>query len=253
MKGLLTALALVFLVAPAQAGSSLVETIAKVKPGVVGVGTFNPLGRPQNELLGTGFVVADGRHVLTAIHVVDSQSLDRRAKLSVFVGEGESAQVRDATVVARDGAHDMALLRISGAALPVVSLDQGPARPDGADIAFTGFPVGAVYGLYPATHRGMIAASAPIARPQASPGELTADMIRAPSQNIIAYQLDATSFPGNSGGPVYDPATGVVIGIVNSTFVQQSKESSLDRPSGVTFAIPIAPAIELLRVKGLAP
>ena len=250
---ILASLILILTATAAQAASPMVDVIARVKPGVVGVGTYNKLGQPQSELLGTGFAVADGRHVITAAHVVDSQSLDRRAKLSVFVGEGEDAMIRSATVKARDRAHDIVLLSIDGGALPVLTLSDGPNLPDGTEIAFTGFPIGAVYGLYPATHRGMIAASAPIARPQASPGELTADMIRALNSNIVAYQLDATSFPGNSGGPVYEAATGRVIGIVNSTFVQQSKENALERPSGVTFAIPIGPAIALLRANGLAP
>ena len=69
----------------------------------------------------------------------------------------------------------------------------------------------------------------------------------------MAYQLDATSFPGNSGGPLVDPADGTVVGIVNSTFVRETKERALDRPSGVTFAMPIAPAVEMLRKAGLEP
>ena len=238
----------------AALAESMVEVIAQVKPSVVGIGTHNPVARPQNDLLGTGFAVGDGVHILTAAHVPDSRKIGRKgAYLAVFVGEGEKAAIRRATVVARDKTHDMALLKIDGAPLPVLPLDAGPMRPDGTEIGFTGFPIGAVYGLYPASHRGMIAASAPLARPQVDPGDLTADMIRALSNQLVAYQLDATSFPGNSGGPVYDAHTGQVIGIVNSTFVQGSKESSLDRPSGITFAMPIRAGIDLMRANGLRP
>ena len=237
---------------PASASNGLVETIARVKPGVVGIASHNPLNRPQTDLLGTGFVVADGRHVLTAIHVIDSRSIGRNDQLSALVGEGESAEIRKMTVVARDTAHDIALLRLEGSVLTPLVLGHEALLPDGTDIAFTGFPIGAVYGLYPATHRGMIAASTPIARPQVSPGALTADMIRALDRKLVAYQLDATSFPGNSGGPVYVPVSGVVIGMVNSTFVQERKENTLERPSGVTFAMPIAPALKLLKDNGLS-
>ena len=233
---------------------SMVDVIAQVKPSVVGIGTHHPTGRPQNDLLGTGFAVGDGNHILTAAHVPDSRKIGRKgAYLAVFVGEGEDAAIRRATVVARDTAHDMALLEIDGAPLPTLALDGGPMRPDGTAIGLTGFPIGAVYGLYPASHRGMIAAAAPLARPQVSPSDLTADMIRALSNQLVAYQLDATSFPGNSGGPVYDARTGVVIGVVNSTFVQGTKEASLDRPSGITFAMPIRHGIDLMRANGLRP
>jgi hypothetical protein len=44
-----------------------------------------------------------------------------------------------------------------------------------------------------------------------------------------------------------------VVGIVNSTYVQRTKDSAHDRPSGISFAMPIPPAIELLRGAGLAP
>ena len=63
------------------------------------------------------------------------------------------------------------------------------------------------------------------------------------------FQLDATAYPGNSGSPLYDPATGEVIGIVNMVFVKGTKESALTQPSGITYAIPSRYLIELLKVK----
>lgn len=52
------------------------------------------------------------------------------------------------------------------------------------------------------------------------------------------FQLDGTAYPGNSGSPVYDAATGEVIGIVNSVPVKATRESALTQPSGITYAIP---------------
>jgi S1-C subfamily serine protease len=52
------------------------------------------------------------------------------------------------------------------------------------------------------------------------------------------FQLDATSYPGNSGSPVYDPASGEVVGVLNMVFVKGTKESALTNPSGISYAIP---------------
>jgi S1-C subfamily serine protease len=64
------------------------------------------------------------------------------------------------------------------------------------------------------------------------------------------FQLDATAYPGNSGSPVYDPATGEVIGVVNMVFVKGTKEAALERPSGITYAIPSRYLVELLKSGG---
>ncbi|HNM56654.1 MAG TPA: S1C family serine protease, partial [Thauera aminoaromatica] len=53
------------------------------------------------------------------------------------------------------------------------------------------------------------------------------------------YQLDATAYPGNSGSPLYDPASGEVIGVLNMVFVKSTKEKVLADPSGISYAIPV--------------
>jgi S1-C subfamily serine protease len=65
-------------------------------------------------------------------------------------------------------------------------------------------------------------------------------------------QLDATAYPGNSGSPLYEPTTGWVIGIINKVFVQTSKEAALQKPSGITYAIPIQYAQALLKQAGVS-
>ena len=71
-------------------------------------------------------------------------------------------------------------------------------------------------------------------------------MIRRLRSDFSVYQLDATAYPGNSGSPVYDPETGQVLAILSSVFVKQTKEKILADPSGITFAIPIRYARELV-------
>jgi S1-C subfamily serine protease len=65
--------------------------------------------------------------------------------------------------------------------------------------------------------------------------------------------LDATAYPGNSGSPLYDPATGHVVGIINKVFVQSTKETVIEKPSGITYAVPINSLRELLKKLRMAP
>ncbi len=151
----------------AQTGDEpLVQTIEKVKPSIVGVGTIQKTRRPPNILMGTGFVVANGLHVITNAHVIP-EKLDkkRRETLVVFFGRGENSGARQARVVATDEEHDLGLLEIDGPPLPSLILGDSAKVREGELYAFTGFPLGAILGLYAATTRGIISAITPIAIP----------------------------------------------------------------------------------------
>ena len=116
----------------------------------------------------------------------------------------------------------------------------------GTDIAFTGFPIGAILGLYPATHRGYIAAITPDAIPVNNTDQLSVQMLKRLGGKQLIYQLDATAYPGNSGSPVYLPETGEVVGIINKVVVKDTKESALSSPSGISYAVPVHYINELL-------
>jgi S1-C subfamily serine protease len=228
-------------------GASLSETIEQVKPSIVGIGTFEPLRRPASQLAGTGFIVGDGSHVITCDHVVKPFAEPvGKEHLAVFVGVGRSAQTRRARIVASDPEHDAALLEFEGAPGQPLRLAPEATVEEGQSVAFTGFPIGAVYGLYPVTHRGIISAVTPVAIPQISGRLLDHRMIRRLRADFKVYQLDATAYPGNSGSPVYAPETGRVLAILSSVFVKQTREKILADPSGITFAIPIRYARELV-------
>jgi S1-C subfamily serine protease len=67
----------------------------------------------------------------------------------------------------------------------------------------------------------------------------------------MIYQLDITAYPGNSGSPLYSAENGEVLGILNKVFVKESKETVLEKPSGISYAIPIKYLVELAKRKGI--
>jgi serine protease Do len=227
--------------------AGLPDTIDRVRAAVVAVGTYNPSGSPRQVFRGTGFVVDNGHLVVTNYHVLP-RKLDenRKEQLAVFSGRGRKARFHPAKLVASDPAHDLALLYIT-APLPVLELaGEGRVR-EGEEIAFTGFPLGMVLGLYPVTHRGIVSAISPMAQPQVNSRMLDAKAIRAMRDPFEVLHLDATAYPGNSGSPVYEQSSGRVVGIVNSVLVKGSKETALDRPSGISYAIPVRFVRDLLK------
>jgi len=234
----LVGLLICFLTAVTNAGD-LADTVVLVKPSIVGVGTYLPTRAPQSQLYGTGFVVGDGYHVITNAHVVKLKlAIDKKEKLVVFAGTGKRVSQRDARVLVLDEAHDLALLRISGTKLPALTVTDSRQAREGQHYAFTGFPIGVILGLYPATHRGIISSITPIAAPMGDSRQLTPELIKRLKASYEIFQLDATAYPGNSGSPLYDEQTGQVIGVINSVFVKGTKEAAIENPSGISYAIP---------------
>ena len=127
------------------------------------------------------------------------------------------------------------------------------ASREGQTYYFTGFPVGAALGLYPATHRAGLAAIAPIYSPPATVKGLTAKLIHRAEDPFLMFQLDAVAYPGNSGSPLYDGETGEVIGVINAVFVKGAKENALKDPTAITYAIPAKYVRIMLLHAGLAP
>lgn len=245
--------ALFFALFPGTAAAAdLSAVITAVKPSVVGVGSYQRLRSPAAVFNGTGVVLGDGLSVVTNAHVVpEFTDSEQKEILGVLIaGEGTAFSFRPATVVAVDKEHDLAHLRLSGAPLPALKLGDSSALREGRELAFTGFPLGMVLGLHPVTHRAMLSAITPIILPTANSRQLDARAVaalqRAPF-NIL--QLDGTAYPGNSGSPLYDPADGSVVGIINMVFIKGLKETAITSPSGITYAIPARYVHELLQRK----
>lgn len=227
--------------------TNLVETVAKVKPSVVGIGVYTPSGRPQNSLNGSGFAVANGQYIVTNHHVVPEE-LDANLlqQLAVFVGSGKTAIVRKAKLVDSSRKYDLAILKIEGVPLKPLILNGSEYIPEGSSVAFTGFPIGSVLGLYPVTHRGIVASVTPTITPVSDARSINIAMLKRLRDPYLVYQLDATAYPGNSGSALYDADSGNVVGVINKVFVQQTKEGVITNPSGITYAIPVKHVRELL-------
>ena len=225
---------------PPAYAAELTQTIEQVKPSVVAIGTFLKVRSPNVAFFGTGFVVADGRHVVTNAHVV-ARPLDESNKEAriVLVSRGGEPVPRNAEILAVDREHDIALLRIGGDPLPALRLGDSARIREGQMLAFTGFPIALVLGFHPATHRAMVAAITPVALPGITAKDLTAKAISRIRDAVYSvFQLDGTAYPGNSGSPLYDPDDGTVYGIINSVFIQGTRVAAISRPSGITYAIP---------------
>jgi S1-C subfamily serine protease len=225
----------------------LPETIARIKQRVVGIGTYEKMRRPPAIVFATGFAVLDGKHVITNAHAIP-EKLDTQHKefLALFIGQGQDAAVLEATVAAIDEDHDLCLLSFEGKALPPMLLGEDLSVKEGEIYAFTGYPIGAILGLYASTHRGMISAVTPIAIPSNAIRPLDKKLANRLQEPYEVYQLDATAYPGNSGSPLYNINNGEVIGIINKVFVQSTKENAITDPSGITYAIPIQHVKKLL-------
>ena len=227
-------------IAPAlSARADVADTLTQIKPAIVGIGSYQAGRSPGGQLKGTGFVVGDGRTVATCYHIVKPLlDLDHNETWAVFLGQGREVRYRAARIIATDPAHDVALLRFDGPALPSLKLgDVGQAR-EGDQLYFTGYPIGSILGLYAATHRAGLAAIVPIYTPLPRATELNARTIRQAADPFRVFQLDAIAYPGNSGSPLWNPANGTVLGVVNSVFVKGAKEAALSDPSGISYAIP---------------
>jgi putative serine protease PepD len=181
---------------------------ASTSAGVVDI----TVGSASATATGTGFVVDQQGDIVTAAHVVDGAT-----SVTVKLRDGTT---RKATVLGKDDATDVAVIKIdpSGLTLHPLTLGSSASLQVGRQIAAIGDPFGYDRSLSTGIVSGV---------------DRT---IQAPNGFTVAHaiQTDAAINPGNSGGPILD-ANGDVIGIAD----QIATDGSADQSSGVGFAVPI--------------
>lgn len=239
-------LGVIALLCGASAWAGLADTVVRVKPSVVLVGTFRTTDNPRFQLRGAGFLVARGDLVVTNAHVLPSDADEASLVVQVRVGQGDW-QMRTATVLETDVARDLTLLRVSGAPGPALKIGDSRRVREGDDLAFMGFPIGGSLGFSHVTHRATVSTITSAALPSPSAERLREQAIRSLRNGTFdIFQLDATAYPGNSGGPLFDPDTGEVMGVMNMVLIKNTRESALSQPSGISYAIPARYVQELV-------
>ena len=221
--------------------AELPDTVARIKPSVLVVGTYKATDSPRFRMRGTGFVVADGNLAITNAHVLPEATEDQDGmSLMVQVRRPDGTlSMRQAMLLLVDRVHDLALMRFEGAPAPAMAIRDSDTVREGEAVAFMGFPIGGALGFSPVTHRALISSITPAALPTPTARSLNAATIRSVRAGPFdIFQLDGTAYPGNSGGPLFDPRTGELVGVLNMVFLKGSRESALSQPSGISYAIP---------------
>ena len=236
--------------------ADLASTIAQVKPAIAIVGTYKATNNPRFTMRGTGFVVATGQEdqsnlIITNAHVLQQpETADTDADLVVQIRmPGTGLQMRAVKVLEVDTLHDLSLLRLDGSPVAAFKVRDSASVQEGKSVAFMGFPIGGALGFSPVTHRATVSSITLASLPPPTAGQLHAQSIRRLRNEspFSLFQLDGTAYPGNSGGPLFDPDNGDVLGVINMVLLKATHESALTHPSGISYAIPSRFVLDLLR------
>ncbi|HYO96470.1 MAG TPA: trypsin-like peptidase domain-containing protein [Polyangiaceae bacterium] len=204
-----------------QAPASFADLAAQADPGVVFVKTRQEQrgmsgGRQLvGEGLGSAFVYDANGLILTNNHVIEGAT-------DIRVTFGRTREM-SATVVGRDPATDVAVLRVEATGLPALPLGDSDAVRVGDWVIAIGNP----FGLSHTVSAGILSAK----------DRTSQDVKGLDEAGYYDFlQTDASINPGNSGGPLLD-ASGRVVGI--NTAIRA-------RANSIGFAIPINMVKEIL-------
>lgn len=245
--------AFVFMLLGAWGGGAMAQlpdTVERVKPAVVLVGTYLATDTPRFRYVGTGFAVGDGLRVVTNAHVtaaIGAVGADGPALVVQLRSGGQAWTMRQARVLESIPEYDLALLQIDAPAAAALNVVASDHVREGDDLAFMGFPIGGLLGFSSVTHRATVSSITTMALPSPTGQQLSERAIRSlRSGPLQVFQLDATAYPGNSGGPLFDARSGAVLGVINMVLIKSTRESAMSQPSGISYAIPSRYVLELM-------
>jgi serine protease Do len=173
----------------------------------------NAHSAPQQQGVGSGFVISSDGYILTNNHVIEDAT-----QIKIKLADGKEY---DAKVVGRDPKTDLALLKAEGASnLQPLQLGDSDSLKVGSWVVAIGSP----FGLEQTVTAGIVSAKGRV-------------IGSGPYDNFI--QTDASINPGNSGGPLVN-TEGQVVGINTAIFSQGGGNV------GIGFAIPVNMAKEIV-------
>ena len=240
---------------------SLPEAIDAVAPAVVQVLGDRPrAGAP--EVLGTGFFVSEQGYVVTALHVVTPAPGTRKRGLLAGLAFENTPTIRAnfnmvrLSLVAQDPEHDLALLKtaenpfhadaVGNLRLQVGVAWLSAARPrDGTSIAVSGYPL---------SEEVLITTAGTVA----SGWGMHLDMgprKDSPEHLVLAdaYIANVVVNHGNSGGPVFEIASGAVVGMCEGFWNApvHGGDVPLSYNSGLGLIVPAPYVLNLLKKNGI--
>ena len=198
---------------------SIAGVVQKVSPSVVTVNVTSSLGSGT----GSGVIYqtsATQTYIITNNHVIESAVTTGTIEVEMDNGE-----IVPATIVGRDSAYDLAVIKISKGNQPTITVGNSSTLNIGDQVIAFGSPLG----LDHTVTSGIVSS---LNRP------VTTGTTGAESY-VDAIQTDAAINPGNSGGALTD-AQGNLVGINYAIASLGSSSLSQSGSIGVGFSIPIS-------------
>lgn len=227
--------------AASRGPTDLRAVVAAAKPSVFAVGLFSRIAKPAFRFSGTCFAIPGGLFV-TCAHVIPPLNPANREMVAIAIPAPGGHKMVEVKVVASNRESDLAIIEpVSPMAESIKALQLSNTMPaDGTEIVLIGYPIGSALGLHAASHRGIVAAVVPLASPLPTTTGLEARNVQAlRSTPLDILQLDVTAYPGNSGSPVIDVQTGLVLAVISMTMIKGTRESAMTSPSGISYAVPV--------------
>ncbi len=172
----------------------------------------------KGQSTGSGFILSENGYVVTNHHVIEGAT-----KITVTRYDGT---VMSAVLVGSDAINDVAVLKVEGSNLPVVTVGSSTKLAVGDQVVAIGNPLGELTST------------------------MTAGYVSAKERDVITdgvtismIQTDVAINSGNSGGPLFN-MNGEVIGITTAKYSGES--SSGVTIEGIGFAIPIDDVIPII-------
>ena len=219
--------------APASAAITNLQDVKKATIQIEAQGTFidpsfgvvfNGAGR------GSGFIIDPSGIAVTNNHVVTGAAL-----LKVWVG-GDTSKSYNAKILGVSECSDLAVIDIDGEGFPFLEWYSGTISV-GSDMYVAGYPLGdPEYSLT----KGVVSR-------EKADGKTSFSSV----QSVIEY--DATSNPGNSGGPVVDPSGKVLaVHYMGNASTRQAWGISRDVATGVVEELRSGKNVDTIGVNGQA-